>query len=73
MPAAVTCFESFRAERERERAHRAADAAPPLPFLRSLRPALLEREISHRREMLAHFDRVRKEGELCSDGSGLER
>jgi hypothetical protein len=72
MPAAVICFETFRAKRQRERVHRSADASPTLPFLRSFRPALPEREVSHRRVMLAHFDRVRKEGELGSDGSDLE-
>jgi hypothetical protein len=68
MPAAVICFETFRAERERKRAHSSADASPTLPFLRSLRPALLEREVSHRRVMLAHFDRVRKEGNFVRMG-----
>jgi len=72
MPAAVICFETFRAERQRERVHRSADASPTLPFLRSLRPALLEREVSHRRVMLAHFDRVRKEARTSSGLPGRQ-
>ena len=55
------CFECFRSERERNRAHSVAEAED-LARLRALlvRPASLsDREAAHRRAMLAHLEQSR--------------
>ena len=50
------CFECYRSERERQRARTFSSVQPPMlrsPF--SVRPPLSDRELAHRRRMLAHL------------------
>ena len=50
------CFECYRSERERQRAHRLFAIDPPMlrsPF--GVRSALTGREIAHRTQMLEHL------------------
>ena len=50
------CFECYRSERERQRAHRLFAIDPPMlrsPF--GVRSALTGREIAHRTRMLEHL------------------
>jgi hypothetical protein len=52
------CFECYRSERERRRAHVLADIEAPRP-LRSpfaKAPLISERQVAHRTVMLAHLD-----------------
>jgi hypothetical protein len=52
------CFECYRSERDRQHAHRLSAIDPSglaSPF--GVRPALSDREIDHRRRMLAHLRR----------------
>jgi len=52
------CFECYRSERKRRRAHTLS--AMDLPMLRRLfppSPTLSERQIEHRLQMLAHLER----------------
>jgi hypothetical protein len=52
----VRCFECYRSERERQRARAHSTNQPSmlrLPF--DARPPLSDREIAHRRRMLAHL------------------
>jgi hypothetical protein len=54
--ASTLCFECYRSERERQRAHRLFAIDPPMlrsPF--GVRSALTGREIAHRRRMLEHL------------------
>jgi hypothetical protein len=52
------CFECYRSERERQRAQGAVQAeSPMLRPLFSVVPALSERQIAHRRQMMAHLER----------------
>ena len=52
------CFECYRSQREGQRARGAFQ--PESPMLRplfSVVPALSERQIAHRRQMMAHLER----------------
>ena len=53
------CFECYRSERNRARAHTLADAAVPLgsPFTNhdGISRTLTEREVAHRQRMLSHM------------------
>jgi hypothetical protein len=54
------CFECYRSERERQRAMRLSEvpAASPLSALSTTAPgcSLSDREVAHRRAMLAHME-----------------
>jgi hypothetical protein len=53
------CFECYRSERDRQRAHRLLAIEPlMLGSAVGARPALSDREIVHRRRMLAHLGGV---------------
>ncbi len=62
MPAAIICFESFRAERDRRRrsgSDGSADEASPFRD-RLARVILNARQLAHRRTMLEFGDRKRR-------------
>ena len=61
MPAAIICFESFRAERDRRRTTGSdGEAAEASPFRDRLARVILNaRQIAHRRAMLEFGDRHR--------------
>ena len=62
MPATVICFERFRADRDRQREHDAADEAAnasSLPFQDRLASVLSPRQIAHRRAMLDYGTQLR--------------
>ena len=53
------CFECYRSERERQRALRVSWAeSPMLRPLVGAAPALSERQIAHRRQMVAHLGQL---------------
>ncbi len=58
------CFECYRAERERQRAQRLSETDRPRPVVSPFAgPAILgERQIAHRRAMLAHLQGHRVAG-----------
>jgi hypothetical protein len=63
MSATVICFESFRIERNRQRAESAVDAvqtAVSAPFLREPGVALTARQIAHRQTMLDYWNQRRR-------------
>jgi hypothetical protein len=63
MSATVICFESFRIERNRQRAESAVDAdhaAVSAPFLREPGVALSARQIAHRQTMLDYWNQRRR-------------
>ena len=52
------CFECYRSERNRQRAHRLSPIEPSMlrsPF--GARPPLSDHEVEHRRRMVAHLGR----------------
>ena len=50
------CFECYRSERDRQRAHRlSAIQSPMLRSLPGVAPTLTEHQIAHRRQMGAHL------------------
>jgi len=52
------CFECYRAQRDRRRAEQLADVWSVAPMRSPFRPPLTERQIAHRRAMLAHLQRA---------------
>ena len=57
--ASTLCFECYRSERERQRAQRVSWLeSPMLRPLTGAAPALSERQIAHRRQMVAHLGQV---------------
>jgi hypothetical protein len=62
MPAAIICFEGFRAERDRRRAGRPdGSAIEASPFRDQLASVILNaRQIAHRRAMLEFGDQRRR-------------
>ena len=56
--ASTLCFECYRSERNRQRAHRLSPIEPSMlrsPF--GARPPLSDHEVEHRRRMVAHLGR----------------